>query len=87
MERECRLAGVRTDVFGSAAAAIRSHSIKPCPTPMAGAAGARGLDASFMAQFDAHFTALSEATAGSNVMQGPSPQPCVEQNFDGGPVI
>ena len=45
MERECRLAGVRADVFGSAAAAICGHGIKPCPTAMAGAAGALGPDA------------------------------------------
>ena len=69
MERECHLAGVHADVFGSAAAAIRGHGIKPRPTAMAGAAGALGLDASFMAKFDAHFTALSAAAAGSNVVQ------------------
>ena len=69
MERECCLAGVRADVFGSAAAAIRGHSIKTRPTTTLGAAGALGPDASFMAQFDAHFTALSAATAGSNVVQ------------------
>ena len=69
MERECRLAGVRADVFGSAAAAIRGHGIKPRPTATAGAAGALGPDASFMAQFDAHFTALSAAASGSNVEQ------------------
>ena len=69
MERKCRLAGVRADVFGSATAAIRGHGIKPRPTAMAGAEGALGPDASFMAQFDAHFTALSAAVAGSNVVQ------------------
>ena len=69
MERECRLAGVHADVFGSAAAAIRGHGIKPCPTATVGAAGALGPDASFMAQFDAHFTALSAAASGSNVVQ------------------
>ena len=36
---------------------------------MAGAAGSLGPDASFMSQFDAHFTALSAAAAGSNVVQ------------------
>ena len=69
MERECRLAGVRADVFGSATAAIRGHGITPLPTSMAGAAGSLGPDASFMSQFDAHFTALSAAAAGSNVVQ------------------
>ena len=69
MERECRLAGVRADVFGSATAAIRGHGIKPRPTATAGAAGALGLDAPFMAQFDAHFTALLVAVVGSNVVQ------------------
>ena len=69
MDRECPLAGVRADVFGSAAAAIRSHGIKPRPTATAGAAGALGPDASFMAHFDAHFTALSAAAAGRNVLQ------------------
>ena len=69
MERECRLAGVRTDVFGSTATAIRGHGIKPRPTALAGAAGALCPDASFMAQFYAHFNALSAAAAGSNVVQ------------------
>ena len=69
MEREFRLAGVRADVFVSAAASIRGHGIKPHPTATAGAVGALGLDASFMAQFDAHFTALSVAAAGSKVVQ------------------
>ena len=69
MERKCRLAGVRADVFGSATAAIRGHGITPRPTTMAGAAGSLGLDASFMAKFDAHFTALSAAAAGSNVVK------------------
>ena len=69
MKRECCLVGVRADVFGSAAAAICGHGIKPCPTAMAGAAGALGPDASFMAQFDANFTALSTAAAGSNVVK------------------
>ena len=36
---------------------------------MAGAAGSLGPDASFMSQFDAHFTALSAAAAGSNMVQ------------------
>ena len=67
MERECRLAGVRADVFGSAAATICGHGIKPRPTVTAGAAGALGPDASVMAQFDGHFTALSAAAAGSNL--------------------
>ena len=69
MERKCRLAGVCTDVFGSATAAIRGHGITPCPTTMAEAAGSLGPDAYFMVQFDAHFTALSAAAAGSNVVQ------------------
>ena len=69
MECECRLVGVRTDIFGSATAAILGHGIKPRPTAMAGAAGSLGPDASFMAQFDAHFTALSAAAADSNVVQ------------------
>ena len=69
MERKCRLAGVRADVFGSATAAIRGHGITPRPTTMAGAAGSLGPDSTFMAQFDAHFTALSAAAAGSNVVQ------------------
>ena len=69
MERECRLASVRADVSGSAATAIRGHDIKPRPTATTGAAGALGLDASFIAQFDAHFTALSAAASGSNVVQ------------------
>ena len=69
MERECRLAGVRADVFGSAAAAIHGHVVKPRPTATSGAAGALGPDASFMAQFDAHFTALSAAATSSNVVQ------------------
>ena len=69
MERECRLAGIRADVFGSATAAIRGHCIKPLPTTMAGVAGSLVPDASFMAQFDAHLTFLSAAAAGSNVMQ------------------
>ena len=47
----------------------RGHGITPRPTTMAGAAGSLGLDASFMSQFDAHFTALSAAAAGSNVFQ------------------
>ena len=69
MERECRLAGVRADVFSSATAAICGHCITPRPTTMAGAVGSLGPDASFMSQFDAHFTALSAAAAGSNVIQ------------------
>ena len=69
MEHECRLAGVRTEVFGSATAVIRGHGITPRPTSMAGAAGSLGPDASFMSQFYAHFTALSAAAAGSNVVQ------------------
>ena len=69
MERECRLAGVRADVFGSTTAAIRTHGIKPRPTAMAGAAGSLGPDDSFIAQFDAHFTALSASAASSNVVQ------------------
>ena len=36
---------------------------------MAGAAGALVPDASFMAQFNAHFTTLSAAASGSNVVQ------------------
>ena len=68
MERKCCLAGVRADVFGSATSAIRGHSIKPRPTAMAGAASSLGPDALFMAQFDAHFTALSEAAAGINLV-------------------
>ena len=69
MKRDFRLAGVRADVFGSAAAAIRGHGIKPRPNATAGAAGALGPDASFMAHFDAHFTAPSAAAASSNVVQ------------------
>ena len=69
MERECRLSGVLTDVFGSAMAAIRGHGMTPRPTTMAGEAGSLCPDAAFMAQFDAHFTALSAAAAGSNVVQ------------------
>ena len=69
LERECRLAGVRADVFGSATAAIHGHGITLCSTTMAGAAGSLGPDASFMSQFDAHFTALSAAFASSNVVQ------------------
>ena len=69
MKRDFRLAGVRADVFGSAAAAIRGHGNKPRPNATAGAAGALVPDASFMAQLDAHFTALSAAAAGSNVVQ------------------
>ena len=69
MERECRLAGVCADIFGSATAAIRGHGITPRPTTMAGAAGSLGPDASFMSQFDSHFTALSAAAASSNVVQ------------------
>ena len=69
MEHKCCLAGVRADVFGSAAAAIRGHSMTPRPTTMAGAASSLGPDASFMSQFDAHFTALSAAAAVSNVVQ------------------
>ena len=49
VERECRLAGVWADVFGSAAAAIRGHGIKPRRTATAGAAGALDPDALFMA--------------------------------------
>ena len=69
MERECRLAGIRADVFGSATAAIHGHGITPRPTTMAGAAVYLGPDASFMVQFDAHFIALSAAAASSNVVQ------------------
>ena len=69
MERKCRLAGVRADVFGSAAAAIHGQGIKPRPTATTGSAGALGPDTSFMAQFDAHFTALSAAASESNVVQ------------------
>ena len=69
MECECRLVGVRADVLGSATASIREHGITLRPTTMAGVAGSLGPDASFMAQFDAHFTALSAAAAGSNVVQ------------------
>ena len=32
MERECRLAGVRADLFGSSTAATRGHVITPRPT-------------------------------------------------------
>ena len=56
-------------MFGSAAAAIHGHSIKPRPSATAGAAGALGPDASFMAQFDTHFTALSKSASVSNVVQ------------------
>ena len=56
-------------LYGSAAAAIRGHGIKPRPTATAGAAGALGTDVSFMAQFYAHFTDLSAAAVGSNVVQ------------------
>ena len=69
MERKCRLAGVCADVFGSATAAIRGHGITSRPTTMAGAEGSLGPYASFMSQFDAHFTALSAAFASSNVVQ------------------
>ena len=69
MERGCRLAGVRADVFGSATDTIRGHGITPRPTTIAGAAGSLGPDASFMSHFDAHFTALSAVAAGSNVVQ------------------
>ena len=69
MERECRLAGVRADMLGSATAAIRGHGIKPRPTATAGAAGALVLDVSFMVQFDEHLTALSTFASGSIVAQ------------------
>ena len=53
----------------AASTAIRGHGIKSRPTAMAGEAGALGPDNSFMAQFDANFTALSTAAAGSNVVK------------------
>ena len=68
LEREARLATVRSDTFGSAHSAILIHSITSSATAVRAGSQGEGAPASFMEKFDGHIGALSAAATKSTVV-------------------